>query len=142
MLRIRLCIAAALIVFQINHAARAQALVVLQKCLTQNIENNTLVLQNSQTIREGSSGHPKVTGSVWTLNCSGQIAKQLWNELDRYKTDTTEWVNKDYSKNQSIWFGDRSTCSRILNNPDGSPGDTYWCNLFLDLPNSVVQGLR
>jgi hypothetical protein len=143
MLLIRSCVVAALIVFQINHAARAQALAALQTCISQNVRDNTLVLNNSQRVREGSSGRAKVTGSVWVLSCTDNMARQLWDELKPYKTNTTEWVNTDRSQIQSIWFGDyHSTCSRVLNNPDGSPGEYYWCNIFLDLPDSVVQGLR
>ena len=57
---IRSSVVAALILFQINPTARAQALTALQTCISHNIDNNTLRLTYSQLVdRKG-----KVSGSA------------------------------------------------------------------------------
>jgi hypothetical protein len=119
-------------------SAHSQALSSLQQCLSQNVSGGAILLRNSQVVVD-----QKVTGSVWVLGCDGQLGRQLWNDLYAYRSGApNQWKDSNNQTNESFYFGTRSNCTRVLFDAAGRPGSLFYCTVYLDLTDAVLQGLR
>jgi hypothetical protein len=135
---VRSILAVAVVFPLMNTGASAQGpLTALQTCLGQNASGNALKLENVQVVT-----NQQITGSTWVISCDGTLASQLWNQLYPYRQNISNWTSFDNSKRETIYVGNLSNCTRVLYNPNGTPGTYFYCNIMLDLTPPVVQGLR
>jgi hypothetical protein len=119
--------------------ADAQTLPALQRCLTQNVSGGEIAL----TPKPQVSQYHTIIGATWAFRCDGPLAQTLWTELYPYRrTEPYPWTDTDNTRLESFRVGDNSHCTRVLFTPTGSPGNSFYCHVFLDLTQAVLENLH
>jgi hypothetical protein len=121
-----------------SNCANAQSRSAIEECISGDIQEGRLELRRVQVHRDG-----RVVGIRWALGCSGDLARQVWVSLFPMRsTDPWRWRDAQNNENESFHFGTNSLCSRRLINSDGSPANSFWCHIYLDLNDIVLRSIR